>query len=116
MSILIHPDPVPLRVDERGDVRVGQSRVLLDTIVSHFVEGMYPDEIAGNYPTISRSEVYAVLAYYLRHQAELDGYRQREPGRRAAPALEAAKEGRWPAPGKDGCDADSEERSRCCPC
>jgi uncharacterized protein (DUF433 family) len=79
MSIHIHPDQVPLRVDERGDIRVAQSHVLLDTIVNHFKQGMPPDDIARGFPSIGPADVYAVLAYYLRHQVELDEYlRQRD--------------------------------------
>lgn len=91
----IHPDPVPFRVDERGDIRIGQSRVLLDTIVNHFHQGLTPDDIAGGFPTISRADVYAVLAYYLRHQAELDEYLRRrdEEGEEIRRKIEATQEG-----------------------
>ncbi len=73
----INPDPVPLRLDERGDIRIGDSRVLLDVIINRFHQGMAPDDIARNFPTVTRADVYAVLAYYLRHQVELDEYLRR---------------------------------------
>jgi hypothetical protein len=33
MTITLHADPVPLRVDDTGAIRVGQSRVTLDVLL-----------------------------------------------------------------------------------
>jgi hypothetical protein len=35
---------------------------------------MSPDEIVSAYPTIALSDVYAALAYYHDHQAEIDAH------------------------------------------
>jgi len=91
---ITHPDPVPLHGDERGNVYVGMSRVLLDTIINHFKQGMTPDDIARGFDTISRADVYATLAYYLRHQDEVDAYlaervRECEEQRRMLEAAQA---------------------------
>ena len=42
MSIIIHPDPVPLRVDESGTIRVGQSRITLDVLLDYSRQGASP--------------------------------------------------------------------------
>lgn len=81
--IQIHSDPPPLWVDEHGAVRVAGSRVLLDIVIGRFKAGDRPDEIVSSFPTLSLALVYATIAYYLRHQAEIDAYLA-ENERRAA--------------------------------
>jgi uncharacterized protein (DUF433 family) len=86
MSIIIQPDPVPLRVDEGGTIRVGQSRITLDVLLGYSRQGVSPEQLASEdyFPTLSLSDVYGALAYYHRHKAELDGYlrrREEEAGR-----------------------------------
>lgn len=65
---------MPLRVDEAGAVRVGASRVSLETVLHHFNLGATPEEIVVNFPTLELADVFAVCAYYLRHRAEVDSY------------------------------------------
>src|SRR5437588_9473797 len=79
MTITLHADPVPLRVDDTGAIRVGQSRVTLDVLLQYWRLGMKPEEIARGLDTLTLADVHGALAYYLRHQAEMDTYlRQRE--------------------------------------
>jgi hypothetical protein len=47
--------------------------VTLDTVVSAFHSGASAEEISDDYP-LDLADVYAVLAYYLRHRAEIDPY------------------------------------------
>ena len=78
MSMLIHADPVPLRVDEHGVVRVGDSRLSLEVVLDYHQQGMTPEAIAEGYADIiTLADVLAVLAYYHRHRAEVDDYLQR---------------------------------------
>ena len=70
----IHADPVPLRADERGGLRVGDSRILLDLVVDEYHNGTDPEGMVRAYPTLDLADVYAVIAYYLRHRQELDEY------------------------------------------
>jgi uncharacterized protein (DUF433 family) len=74
VSIIIHPDPVPLRTDEDGNVCIGKTRVMLDTLIDYFHQGMTPAELAESFPTVGPADVYATLAYYHRHKAEVDEY------------------------------------------
>jgi uncharacterized protein (DUF433 family) len=76
MLLTLHPIPVPLRVDEHGVVYVGDSRVKLDAVIWAFHNGQRAEEIARGYPTLELADVYAVLAYYLRHRGEVDAYIQ----------------------------------------
>jgi uncharacterized protein (DUF433 family) len=69
----------PLREDADGALRVGDSRVLLELVVHAFQDGATPETIVQRYSTVSLADVYAVIAYYLRHPTEVQGYlEQRE--------------------------------------
>lgn len=70
----VAPDPVPLLADRDGVVRVGSSRVTLASVMAAFHTGATAEEIAQQYPSVELAEVYAVIAYYLRHRAEVDDY------------------------------------------
>jgi len=74
MSITIHPDPVPLRTDEFGEVLVGDSRVLLATLLNYYQQGMTPEALAENFPAVSLADIHGALGYYHRHKAELDAW------------------------------------------
>ncbi len=87
MSFTIITDPVPLRVDAAGVVRVGSTRVSLDTVIHAYNEGAIPEEIAEQYPVLQLPDIYAVITYYLKHRDEVDSYlderrQQREQVRR----------------------------------
>lgn len=74
MTITVAPEPVPLTPDAHGIMRVGQTRVTLDILVNAFRSGQSPEEIREQYPAVDLADIYAVLAYYLRHTAEVDSY------------------------------------------
>ena len=72
--IAIISEPTPLRVDADGVVRVGSTRVTLDTVVFAFQEGLSAEEIVQQYPTLDLGDVYAVISYYLKRRFEVDRY------------------------------------------
>ena len=74
MQLTIHDDKAPIRIDEDGAVCVGQTRVTLDVVLNDFKQGMSAEEIQRSYSSLRLADVYAVLAYYLRHQDELDAW------------------------------------------
>jgi uncharacterized protein (DUF433 family) len=74
MTITLHADPVPLRVDDTGTIRVGQSRVTLDVLLQYWRLGMSAEEIARGLDTLTLADVHGALAYYFRHQTEVDEY------------------------------------------
>ena len=78
MTLIIEPQPVPLRKNADGTWRVGSTRVLLDVVIHAFNSGRTPEEIVQNYDTLHLEDVYAVLAYYLAHRAEVDSYLQQQ--------------------------------------
>jgi uncharacterized protein (DUF433 family) len=75
MSLVIEQSqPIPLRTDTDGVIRVAGTRVTLDTIAYAFEHGATAEEIAQQYPTLPLAEVYSVLGYMLHHQAEVAAY------------------------------------------
>jgi len=79
MTLAIVDVPTPLSVDAGGAVRVGATRVTLDTVVAAFLLGATAEEIAQDYSTLDLVDVYSVIAYYLRNRPEVDAYlRQRQ--------------------------------------
>jgi uncharacterized protein (DUF433 family) len=77
VTITLHADPMPLRVDDTDTIRVGQSRVTLDVLVQYWRTGMKPEEIARGLDTLTLADVHGALAYYFRHQSEMDDYLRR---------------------------------------
>jgi uncharacterized protein (DUF433 family) len=65
---------IPLRVDSHGVIRVGQTRMPIDTVVLHFNEGDSPEEIADQFPMLHLGDVYFVIGYYLRHRDDVNAY------------------------------------------
>jgi len=73
-TLQIQPIPLPLAVDKHGVVKVGGTRVTLDTVVKAFIRGATAEEIAQQFPSISLSDVYATISYYLQNRKEVDRY------------------------------------------
>ncbi|MFQ4145352.1 DUF433 domain-containing protein [Chlorogloeopsis sp. ULAP02] len=74
MSLVLEPETPPLWEDETGAIRVGNSRVLLETVIRAFQDGASPESIVHRYSTLSLSDVYNTIAYYLRHQDAVEAY------------------------------------------
>lgn len=74
MTIFLHADPVPLRVDDRGVIYVADTRVTLDILIDYWRSGMRPEDIARGLPTVSLADVLGALSYYHRHRTEVDAY------------------------------------------
>jgi uncharacterized protein (DUF433 family) len=64
----------PLRQEPSGAIRVGQTRVLLELVVQAFQDGATPEEIGRHYPTVTLADIYATIAYVLRHPREIEAY------------------------------------------
>jgi uncharacterized protein (DUF433 family) len=74
VSLAITPLDSPLRVDEGGVVRIGASRVTLDTLVGSYRDGNTAEEIVQQYSSLSLAEVHAAIAFYLTHVHEVEAY------------------------------------------
>lgn len=72
--MIIVDTPIPLRPDANDVIRIGNTRVPLDTMVASFKEGTTAEEIVAQYPGLSLADVYAVIGYYLQRQPEVEAY------------------------------------------
>ena len=89
--------PPPLREDADGVLRVGGTRVTLDSVVVAFDLGATAEEILQRYPSLDVASVYEVIAYVLRHRSAVDEYLA---GRlRLASGVQAEIEARFPPRG-----------------
>lgn len=73
-NLAIRADELPLRLDEGGVVRVGKSRISIDLVVEQYENGMTPEEMVRAYDTLVLADVYATIAYYLRHREDMQSY------------------------------------------
>ena len=70
---------IPLRTDHDGVIRIGKTRVLLELVIHAYYSGETPEGIVESYSSLTTSEVYAVIGYYLANREEIDDYvRQRD--------------------------------------
>jgi uncharacterized protein (DUF433 family) len=76
MSLAIKAESAPLVVASDGIVRVGGTRVTLDTVVAVFKQGATAEEIVQRYPSLRLGDVYASIAFYLNHQEDVEAYLQ----------------------------------------
>lgn len=74
MEVHAPPERVPIETDADGVIRVGGTRVTLDTLVAAFDAGATAEEIAQQYDSVTLADVYSVIGYYLRHQSEVRAY------------------------------------------
>ena len=91
---------IPLTTDADGVIRVTGTRVPLDPIVASFESGATAEEISHRYPSVALADVYSVIAYYLRHDAEIRTYLDRR--KRQAGDVRAENERRFDPTGLRG--------------
>ena len=96
-TLAIQADPIPLRADADGVVRIGGTRVTLDTVVVAFQNGATPETVVDQYPSLRLDDVYSTLGYFLRHRDEVDSYLARRAT--ACNTVRRDNEARFPAVG-----------------
>jgi uncharacterized protein (DUF433 family) len=72
--ITVHPiDTIVSDSDKRGGQPIigGTGVRVSDVVASHLYRGLSPDELAVNF-ALDLGQVYAALAYYYQHKAEMD--------------------------------------------
>ena len=74
MELVIGPTVTPLAADSHGVVRVGNTRVTLETVVHTFLDGAAAEKIVLQYPSLQLADVYATITYYLQHKTQVDAY------------------------------------------
>ncbi len=76
-TMTFEPMTVPLREDEYGAIRVGNSRVLLDLVIHAYRAGTSAEGIVESYDALNLADVHAVISYYLNHPEPIDAYLRR---------------------------------------
>lgn len=92
MTVAEPSEAVPLHTNRDGVVRVGGTRVTLETVVAAFDSGSTAEEICEDFPGLELADVYAVLTYTLRHRPEVDRYldRRRREGEEIRREIESS--------------------------
>lgn len=67
-----------VRTDEHGVMRVGDTHVMLDSVIAAFEQGHSPESIRSQYRSLTLEQVYGTVAYYLSHRQEVDEYLRRQ--------------------------------------
>ncbi len=80
MTPTLAVESLPLATDADGVVRVGGTRVTLDSIYSSFQQGASAEQIALDYPSLELCDVYSVIGYILRHSYEVQQYLATQQG------------------------------------
>lgn len=79
MPLVIAPEAPPLTALDDGSIRVSGTRMPLEILVrSHAEGGLSAEQICEKFPRLALADVYAVLAYYHRHRAEVEAYLARQ--------------------------------------
>lgn len=64
-------DPLPLHEDH-GTLRIGASRLTLDTLLAAYETGSTAEQLADAFPSVTLAEIYSVLGYYLQHKDQIE--------------------------------------------
>jgi uncharacterized protein (DUF433 family) len=70
----LESDPLPIRLDTSGALRIGETRVTVETVLQSYLAGDSPEVIQGAFEGLELADIYAVIAHYLRHRDEFDQY------------------------------------------
>ena len=110
MTLAVVAEPPPLKTNADGVVRVGNTRVTLDTVIAVFKQGTTAEEIVYRYPSLRLADVYATIAFYLNHQQEVETYLQQR--QQQAQEIRKMNEARFDPQGlRDRLLARTQERS-----
>ena len=68
---------VPLRTDEQGGIRIGNTRIQLESLVWLIRRGETVEQMMQGYPTLTAADIHAVVAWCLANRDEVDAYMAR---------------------------------------
>ncbi len=91
------PQPPPIQADDSGVLRVGGTRVRLETIINAFKSGSAAEEILLKYPSLDLTDIYAAITYYLWCREAVEAYL--EERRRIEEVVRRENETRFPPAG-----------------
>src|SRR2546421_9244151 len=74
MATLEQTLTLPFRLTEDGTIRIGDSRVSLDSVVHHYKLGASAEQIAQKFPALDLADIYAAISYYLSNEQSVERY------------------------------------------
>ncbi|NOT48906.1 MAG: DUF433 domain-containing protein [Acidobacteria bacterium] len=74
MTVSISTTEFRYHVTPAGVMRVGSTRVSLDSVIHAFKQGYSPEEIALDFDSLTLGEVYSAINFYLQHKSEVEEY------------------------------------------
>ena len=74
MTFAITAEVPPFIVDDSGTVCIRGTRIPIDTVIALHLQGETPERIVEQFDALKLGDVYATIAYYLQHRAEVDAY------------------------------------------
>src|SRR5438094_3574293 len=64
--------------DQHGVLRVGQTRVMLDSVLAAWDQGHSPESIRSQYPSLTLEEVYGAITWCLSRPDEVAAYMKKQ--------------------------------------
>ncbi len=62
-----------IEIDDKGVAWISGTRIkVIEVAIDKLAHDSTPEEIQAEYPHLSLAQIYAALAYYYEHKAELD--------------------------------------------
>ncbi|HEX6279137.1 MAG TPA: DUF433 domain-containing protein [Pyrinomonadaceae bacterium] len=74
MAVTFGTLPKIVRRVDGGALRVGKTRVSLDSVVYAFNRGESAEEIQRDFDTLSLADIHGAIAYYLHNKDQVDKY------------------------------------------
>jgi hypothetical protein len=71
---VVSTEPIPLVINRNEIVRIGSTRITLDSMVAAAHDGGATGEIVQQRPSRQLADVCVVFCDYLRHQCEVEAY------------------------------------------
>jgi uncharacterized protein (DUF433 family) len=74
MALVLKSEPVPLRMDKKNTIRVGNTRITLDLVIEAYLGGASAENIAEMFDTLDLGDVHSVIGWYLHHKEAVQEY------------------------------------------
>ena len=74
----IQAEAPPLKMDSDGTIRVGGTRVTLESVIELYKDGYTAERLGEAFLSLSLGDIHTVIGYYLRHRDEVEAYLQRQ--------------------------------------
>ncbi len=93
MNTITSTSEITFTKTNAGVLRIGKTRVSLDSVIIAFNQGSTPEQIVQDYDTLQLAEVYALISYYLQNREQVDSYLKQREKRRVELCAKYSQEG-----------------------